>query len=79
MQGIAPTLLAGRVAAGRARPDDSWQGSIISSLRFEAHPQVDAETCSQENSVVGNADLEALSIQVDEPEETGAEEMIKWA
>ncbi|PBK59054.1 hypothetical protein ARMSODRAFT_983340 [Armillaria solidipes] len=76
MQGIAPTLLAGRVAAGHARPDDSWQGNIISSLRFEAHPQVDAETCSQENSIVDNADLEALSIQVDE--ETGAGERIKW-
>ncbi len=34
MQGIAPTLLVGRVAAGHARPDDSWQGSIMSSLHF---------------------------------------------
>ncbi len=72
MQGIAPTLLAGRVAAGRARPDDSWKGSIISSLRFEAHPQADAETCSQVDSMVSN-DLEAQSIQVDKPEEIGAE------
>ncbi|KAK0502633.1 hypothetical protein EDD18DRAFT_1099689 [Armillaria luteobubalina] len=32
---IAPTVLVGRVAAGHARPDDSWQGSeILASLRF---------------------------------------------
>ncbi|KAK0234196.1 hypothetical protein IW262DRAFT_1259520, partial [Armillaria fumosa] len=38
--GIAPTLLVGRVAAGHARPDDSWQGSVISgSLRFRVHPR----------------------------------------
>ncbi|SJL14770.1 uncharacterized protein ARMOST_18238 [Armillaria ostoyae] len=37
-RGIAPTLLVGRVAAGHARPDDSWQGSVISgSLRFGGH------------------------------------------
>ncbi|PBL04438.1 hypothetical protein ARMGADRAFT_1004994 [Armillaria gallica] len=33
-RGIAPTLLVGRVAAGHARPDDSWQGSFMSSLHF---------------------------------------------
>ncbi|KAK0223950.1 hypothetical protein IW262DRAFT_1370085, partial [Armillaria fumosa] len=33
-RGVAPTLLIGRVAAGQARPDDSWQGSVMSSLRF---------------------------------------------
>ncbi|SJL17781.1 uncharacterized protein ARMOST_21343 [Armillaria ostoyae] len=70
--GVAPTLLAGRVAAGHARPDDSWEGSIMSSLRFEAHPQADAETCSRIDSLVDD-DLEAQSIQVDEPEEIGAE------
>ncbi|PBK98877.1 hypothetical protein ARMGADRAFT_1073819 [Armillaria gallica] len=73
--GIAPTLLAGRVAAGHARPDDSWEGSIISSLRFGAHPRADAETYSQVNSMINN-DLEAQSIQVDEPEETGDENRI---
>ncbi len=75
MQGIAPTLLAGRVAAGHARPDDSWEGSIISSLRFEAHPKADAETYSQANSMV-DSDLEAQSNQVDEPEETGDQKRI---
>ncbi|KAK0216474.1 hypothetical protein EDD85DRAFT_995925 [Armillaria nabsnona] len=39
-RGIAPTLLVGRVAAGHARPDDSWQGSVITgSLRFEGHAE----------------------------------------
>ncbi|PBK88050.1 hypothetical protein ARMGADRAFT_1085026 [Armillaria gallica] len=36
IKGIAPTLLVGRVAAGHARPDDSWKESHLSwtSLRF---------------------------------------------
>ncbi|SJL13987.1 uncharacterized protein ARMOST_17439 [Armillaria ostoyae] len=35
MRGIMPTLLVGRVAAGHARPDDSWSESTPrSSLRF---------------------------------------------
>ncbi|SJL17785.1 uncharacterized protein ARMOST_21347 [Armillaria ostoyae] len=71
--GVAPTLLAGRVAAGHARPDDSWRGSMISSLRFEAHPQADAETCSEEGSMV---DLEAQPEQVDKSKEIGAEKRI---
>ncbi|KAK0207684.1 hypothetical protein IW262DRAFT_525448 [Armillaria fumosa] len=70
--GIAPTLLVGRVAAGHARPDDSWQGSIISSLRFEAHPKAGDKTYSQANSMV----LEVQSNQIDEGEEVGAEKMI---
>ncbi|PBK98885.1 hypothetical protein ARMGADRAFT_1073826 [Armillaria gallica] len=73
--GIAPTLLVGRVAAGHARPDDSWQGSIISSLRFEAHPQADAET-HPKISFMSDDDLEAQSSQVDKLEETGDEKRI---
>ncbi|SJK98327.1 uncharacterized protein ARMOST_01592 [Armillaria ostoyae] len=34
VRGIAPTLLVGRVAAGHARSDESWQGSVMSSLHF---------------------------------------------
>lgn len=34
VRGIAPTLLVGRVTAGRARSDQSWQGSVMSSLHF---------------------------------------------
>ncbi|PBK76281.1 hypothetical protein ARMSODRAFT_1078465 [Armillaria solidipes] len=38
VRGIAPTLLAGRVAAGHARPDDSWnESTTASSLRFGNH------------------------------------------
>ncbi|KAK0446967.1 uncharacterized protein EV420DRAFT_883522 [Desarmillaria tabescens] len=43
MRGIAPTVLVGRVAAGHARPDDSWSGSTTGSslrwslLRFRSH------------------------------------------
>ncbi|PBL04057.1 hypothetical protein ARMGADRAFT_1070542 [Armillaria gallica] len=29
--GIAPMLLVERVAAGHARPDDSWKGSVMTS------------------------------------------------
>ncbi|KAK0234163.1 hypothetical protein IW262DRAFT_1334749 [Armillaria fumosa] len=49
-RGIAPTFLVGRVAAGHARPDESWQGGIIEpSLRFttgsgDRHSQQDAVT-----------------------------------
>ncbi|PBK98882.1 hypothetical protein ARMGADRAFT_1073823 [Armillaria gallica] len=69
--GVAPTLLAGRIAAGHARPDGSWEGSIMSSLRFEAHQPANPETSSQENSM-SDSDLEAQSSQVDEPEEISA-------
>ncbi|PBK90501.1 hypothetical protein ARMGADRAFT_1111865 [Armillaria gallica] len=38
MRGIIPTVLVGRVAAGHARPDDSWrERSTTSSLRFQNH------------------------------------------
>ncbi|PBK90554.1 hypothetical protein ARMGADRAFT_1111903 [Armillaria gallica] len=38
IRAIAPTILVGRVAAGHARPDDSWSGSTTaSSLRFRGH------------------------------------------
>ncbi|KAG7441745.1 uncharacterized protein BT62DRAFT_997020 [Guyanagaster necrorhizus] len=37
VRGIAPTLVVGRVAAGQARPDDSWSTSVASSLRFGGH------------------------------------------
>ncbi|KAK0488485.1 hypothetical protein IW261DRAFT_352796 [Armillaria novae-zelandiae] len=72
--GIAPTLLVGRVAAGHARPDDSWEGGIVSSLHFE-DLEADAGACSQANCMVDN-DLEVQSNQVDESEEIGAEKNI---
>ncbi|KAK0488144.1 hypothetical protein EDD18DRAFT_644796 [Armillaria luteobubalina] len=37
MRSIAPTILVGRVAAGHARPDDSWsQSTTSSSFRFRS-------------------------------------------
>ncbi len=50
-QGIAPTLIVGRVAAGYARPDESWKESISSSLHFGHH----SENQSQDTI---NSDLE---------------------
>ncbi len=46
MQGIAPTLLVGRVASGHSRPDDAWKGSVLSSLHFGTrnHAQTQAST-----------------------------------
>ncbi|PBK93702.1 hypothetical protein ARMGADRAFT_1165134 [Armillaria gallica] len=44
-RGIAPTFLAGRVAAGHAHPDDSWDEGVISSLRFgQGHSRDDTES-----------------------------------
>ncbi|PBK90545.1 hypothetical protein ARMGADRAFT_1082801 [Armillaria gallica] len=38
MRGIMPTILVGRVAAGHARPDDSWsESTMVSSLQFQNH------------------------------------------
>ncbi|KAK0221109.1 hypothetical protein EDD85DRAFT_1028369 [Armillaria nabsnona] len=48
IRAIAPTILVGRVAAGHARPDNSWSGSTtVSSLRFRGH------SSSQNDSQVG--------------------------
>ncbi|KAK0192512.1 hypothetical protein F5146DRAFT_1040294 [Armillaria mellea] len=67
MRGIAPTLLVGRVAAGHARPNDSWQGSLISqSLRFGTDLQSSNQGSSQEDNLQGvgfHHDLEAQSLQ----------------
>ncbi|KAK0421853.1 hypothetical protein EV421DRAFT_606060 [Armillaria borealis] len=56
-QGIAPTLLVGRVAASHARPDDSWQGSIVSSLHFGTLPG--GQNSQQGTMTTWNEDLEA--------------------
>ncbi|PBK90525.1 hypothetical protein ARMGADRAFT_1082783 [Armillaria gallica] len=48
IRAIVPTILVGRVAAGHARPEDSWSGSTtVSSLRFRGH------SSSQNDSQVG--------------------------
>ncbi|KAK0209176.1 hypothetical protein DFS33DRAFT_1308088 [Desarmillaria ectypa] len=71
-RGIAPTLLVGRVAAGHARADDSWKGSVItSSLRFG---QDKTGNSTKEYSMAVDDDVEAQlrresDSRVDEQEE----------
>ncbi len=80
MQGVAPTLLVGRVAAGQARPDETWEGSIISSLRFEAHPQAGSQTSSQESFMTDETlenDLEPQLERVDKSEEISTEKRVQ--
>ncbi|KAK0466029.1 uncharacterized protein EV420DRAFT_1709737, partial [Desarmillaria tabescens] len=56
-RGIAPTLIVGRVAVGYARPDDSWEGSVMSSLRFGGNQ---ISTSSQGSTIASiDDDLEA--------------------
>ncbi|KAK0436963.1 uncharacterized protein EV420DRAFT_1671796 [Desarmillaria tabescens] len=63
-RGVAPTLLVGRVAAGHARPDDSWQGSVISgSLRFGTPAGSRNQTSS---SILLDDDFEAQRERDDE-------------
>ncbi|KAK0433283.1 hypothetical protein EV421DRAFT_1718769, partial [Armillaria borealis] len=48
IRGIAPTILVGRVAAGHARPDNSWSdNTTASSIRFRSH------SSSQNDSQMG--------------------------
>ncbi|KAG7448677.1 uncharacterized protein BT62DRAFT_721375 [Guyanagaster necrorhizus] len=51
-RGVAPTLLVGRVA-GWARPDDSWQGSVISSTRSSVGDVCELEA-QTESTGIGN-------------------------
>ncbi|PBK67625.1 hypothetical protein ARMSODRAFT_1020621 [Armillaria solidipes] len=51
VKGIAPTLLVGRITVGhRARPDDSWQGSVVASASIRSQEQEQSRTSSQEDS-----------------------------
>ncbi|KAK0203831.1 hypothetical protein DFS33DRAFT_1274967 [Desarmillaria ectypa] len=63
--GIAPMLL-GRVTTGCACPDDSWKGSVISSLYFQMRSKDRAQTSSRRDSVVHGVDLEAQLDRKDE-------------
>lgn len=47
MQGIAPTLLVGRVASGHSRPDDTWKGSALSSLHFGTRNHAQTQATDQ--------------------------------
>ncbi|KAK0219980.1 hypothetical protein IW262DRAFT_1461148 [Armillaria fumosa] len=72
-KGIAPTLLVGRITAGRrARPDDSWQGSVIASASIRSWQQEHSRTSSEDDklaSLVLDADLEA-QCKIREPSPT---------
>ncbi|PBK62439.1 hypothetical protein ARMSODRAFT_980711 [Armillaria solidipes] len=55
-RGMVPTILVGRIAAGHARPDDSWsENSSTSSLRFRNHSS--SETDSFEMSAGYESDI----------------------
>ncbi|PBK60846.1 hypothetical protein ARMSODRAFT_1065937 [Armillaria solidipes] len=72
-RGVAPTLLVGRVAAGHARPDDSWHGSVISgSLHFGTHSR---SQNSQQDSMM-SSDLEAQVAQQDINDKSGHFSMV---
>ncbi|KAK0219465.1 hypothetical protein EDD85DRAFT_1029040 [Armillaria nabsnona] len=57
-RGVALTLLIGRVAAGQARPDDSWEGSVMSSLQFERDIEQMGSQDDATQSVTVDNDLE---------------------
>ncbi len=75
-QGIAPTLLVGRVVAGHTRSDDSWQGSTMSSLHFRTSRSQNSEEMSLEEEVsqsfMLDRDLEAQREEMDGHEHTGS-------
>ncbi|KAK0221106.1 hypothetical protein EDD85DRAFT_960267 [Armillaria nabsnona] len=63
MRGIMPTILVGRIAAGHARPDDSWsENTATSSLQFRSY------SSSQNDSLdmsVGSESDPSLRIKLD--------------
>ncbi|PBK95004.1 hypothetical protein ARMGADRAFT_73636 [Armillaria gallica] len=60
VKGIAPTVLVGRITAGhRARPDDSWQGSVMTSASIRSRSQEHSQTSFREASPMLDGDLEA--------------------
>ncbi|PBK64444.1 hypothetical protein ARMSODRAFT_961956 [Armillaria solidipes] len=69
-RGVAPTLLVGRVASGHARPDDSWQGRTVSSLRFRSvNTRHNAQMNTHDDGMLSgtfSGDVEAQSEVVDE-------------
>ncbi|KAK0224676.1 hypothetical protein EDD85DRAFT_981574 [Armillaria nabsnona] len=68
-RGITPTLLVGRVAAGHARSNDSWNGSIVSSLHFG---QSQSQTSTQDSMFTINLDDDPEA-QVEQTNEADSE------
>ncbi len=74
-QGIAPTLLVGRVATGHSRPDESWQGSVMSSLHFGSRR---FQTRDQSSVEVENPEiLQSVGPGIDEILEAERGEMVR--
>ncbi|KAK0471756.1 hypothetical protein IW261DRAFT_1571634 [Armillaria novae-zelandiae] len=71
-RGIAPTLIVGRVAAGHTRPDESWEGSISSSLHFgcssedQSHGTIDSDV---EGGTISTEEGQSSVIHADSHEE----------
>ncbi|KAK0433268.1 hypothetical protein EV421DRAFT_1910257 [Armillaria borealis] len=56
MRGMIPTILVGRIAAGHARPDDSWsENTATSSLQFRSYTS--SQSDSLDMSVGSESDL----------------------
>ncbi|KAG7442894.1 uncharacterized protein BT62DRAFT_935622 [Guyanagaster necrorhizus] len=75
-RGVAPTLLIGGVGAGHAWPEDFWQGSVTSSLRFGTQSGDSGQMSSQDDatqSVVRYNDLECLPDREDNLNESVSE------
>ncbi|KAK0194748.1 hypothetical protein F5146DRAFT_1022538 [Armillaria mellea] len=76
IRGIAPTLIVGRAASGHARPDDTWRGSVLSSLHFGTrnHAQTQASTqySDQQNTMYGlEGGIPEGSVEESKPEMQG--------
>ncbi|PBK90555.1 hypothetical protein ARMGADRAFT_1064564 [Armillaria gallica] len=57
IRGIVPTIIIGRIAAGRARPDDFWSGNTtVSSLQFRNH-----SSSQNDSQVSGGSEWDTLS------------------
>ncbi|PBK89760.1 hypothetical protein ARMGADRAFT_1167140 [Armillaria gallica] len=72
VRGIAPTLIVGRVAAGHARSDQSWQGSVVSSLHFGSR-----HFRAREQSSIEEETLQSVGIDKDWEIERGELDMHK--
>lgn len=71
IRGVAPTLLVGRVASGHSRPDDSWNGSAISSLRFgtDRRTQTGTEMSTEEDTLRSDDFVHDVEAQAGQPDE----------
>ncbi len=62
MQGVAPTLLVGRAAAGHTCPRDDSDGSTMSSLHFQMSSAHSMTSSQPEESTIQNS-VPAMDIE----------------